>query len=44
MKIWNGLTKQLEDFEPLEEGKVRMYNCGPTVYKRQLTSATSAPT
>jgi cysteinyl-tRNA synthetase len=35
MKVWNGLTKRLEDFVPLEEGKVRMYNCGPTVYKRQ---------
>jgi len=35
MRIHNGLTKRIEEFVPLEEGKVRMYNCGPTVYKRQ---------
>ncbi|MEM8885725.1 MAG: cysteine--tRNA ligase [Planctomycetota bacterium] len=35
MRLFNSLTKQVEDFTPLEEGKVRMYNCGPTVYKRQ---------
>lgn len=32
MKIYNSLTRQLEDFKPLEEGKVSIYNCGPTVY------------
>lgn len=32
MKIYNTLTKKKEDFVPLEEGKVRMYVCGPTVY------------
>ncbi len=32
MKIYNTLTKQKEEFVPLEEGKVRMYVCGPTVY------------
>jgi len=32
MKIYNTLTKQKEEFIPLEEGKVRMYVCGPTVY------------
>ncbi len=32
MKIYNTLTKSKEDFKPLEEGKVRMYVCGPTVY------------
>lgn len=32
MKIYNTLSKQKEDFVPIEEGKVRMYVCGPTVY------------
>ncbi len=32
MKLYNTLTKRKEDFVPLEEGKVSMYVCGPTVY------------
>ena len=32
MKIYNTLTKSKEEFKPIEEGKVRMYVCGPTVY------------
>lgn len=32
MKFYNTLTKRIEDFIPLEEGKVKMYTCGPTVY------------
>ena len=32
MKVSNTLTKKKEEFVPLEEGKVRMYVCGPTVY------------
>ncbi len=32
MKIYNTLSKRKEDFIPLEEGKVKMYVCGPTVY------------
>ena len=32
MKIYNTLSKRKEEFIPLEEGKVRMYVCGPTVY------------
>ena len=32
MKIYNTLSKQKEEFVPIEEGKVRMYVCGPTVY------------
>ncbi|MDR1927365.1 MAG: cysteine--tRNA ligase [Oscillospiraceae bacterium] len=32
MKIFNTLTRQKEEFIPLEAGKVRMYVCGPTVY------------
>ena len=32
MKIYNTMSKKKEEFIPLEEGKVRMYVCGPTVY------------
>ena len=32
MKIFNTLSRTKEEFVPLEEGKVKMYVCGPTVY------------
>ncbi len=32
MKIFNTMTRQKEEFVPLEDGKVSMYVCGPTVY------------
>ena len=32
MKIYNTLTRQVEEFIPWEENKVKMYTCGPTVY------------
>lgn len=32
IQIYNTLTRQKEEFIPLEEGKVKMYVCGPTVY------------
>ncbi len=32
MEIYNTLTREKEPFVPLEEGKVKMYCCGPTVY------------
>jgi len=32
--LYNTLTKREEEFRPLEEGKVRLYTCGPTVYGR----------
>ena len=32
MKIYNTLTRRKEEFVPQEEGKVKMYVCGPTVY------------
>lgn len=32
MKIFNTMTRRKEEFVPLEEGKVKMYVCGPTVY------------
>jgi cysteinyl-tRNA synthetase len=35
MKVYNSLTKKLEEFIPLEKGRVRMYSCGPTIYDRK---------
>ena len=32
MKFYNTLTRQVEEFIPRQEGKVKMYTCGPTVY------------
>lgn len=32
MKIYNSATRQKEDLIPREEGKIKMYTCGPTVY------------
>lgn len=35
LKLYNTLTKQKEEFEPIEKGKVSLYTCGPTVYNYQ---------
>ncbi len=32
LKIFNTLTRKKEDFKPLEDGKVKMYSCGQTIY------------
>lgn len=32
LRLFNTLSRQIEEFQPLEEGKVRMYICGPTVW------------
>ena len=32
LKLYNTLTKQKEEFKPLEGNEVRIYSCGPTVY------------
>ena len=32
MKLFNTLHKSVEEFVPREEGKIKMYTCGPTVY------------
>ena len=32
LRVYNTLTREKSDFEPIEQGKVRMYVCGPTVY------------
>ena len=33
MRLFNTLTKRVEELHPLEPGVVRMYTCGPTVYR-----------
>lgn len=33
LRVYNTLTRQKEDFKPVQPGKVGMYVCGPTVYK-----------
>lgn len=32
MKLYNSLSRKIEDFEPQDPSKVKMYTCGPTVY------------
>ncbi len=32
MKLYNSLTRKIEEFVPIEKDKVKMYTCGPTVY------------
>ncbi len=34
VRIYSTLSRQKEDFEPIEAGKVTMYVCGPTVYAK----------
>jgi cysteinyl-tRNA synthetase len=33
MKIYNTLTRQVEEIVPIDMGKIKMYSCGPTVYR-----------
>src|SRR5579883_1689192 len=33
MRIYNTLSRRVEEIVPLEEGRIRMYSCGPTVYR-----------
>lgn len=35
MKLYNTLTRQLEEFKPQDPKKVKVYTCGPTVYSKQ---------
>lgn len=32
LRLFNSLTRQIEDFEPVHAGEARVYTCGPTVY------------
>jgi len=34
LRFYNTLTRKLEEFRPLEAGRVTLYTCGPTVYDR----------
>src|SRR4051812_46621635 len=40
----NTLSGEMERFEPLSQGTVKMYNCGPTVYSRQHIGNLLPPT
>jgi len=33
MRIYNTLTRHIEEIVPIEDGKIKMYSCGPTVYR-----------
>ena len=33
LRLYNTLTKQLDEIHPIEPGKIKMYTCGPTVYR-----------
>ncbi|MEI4505433.1 cysteine--tRNA ligase [Sphingopyxis sp. CCNWLW253] len=35
LKLFNSLTRSLEEFEPVHPGEARVYSCGPTVYNYQ---------
>jgi len=35
LKLYNTLTKKIEEFKPLKKGEVKIYHCGPTVYWTQ---------
>lgn len=35
LKLYNTLTRRLEEFKPLDLGKIKLYHCGPTVYWTQ---------
>src|SRR4051794_6176043 len=32
LKLYNTLSRKVEPFEPLQQGKVSLYTCGPTIY------------
>jgi len=42
MKIFNSFTRKIEDFDPVVEGKVSMYVCGPTPYEHPHLGNVSA--
>ncbi len=35
LKLYNSLTRSIEDFHPIDPNEVRIYTCGPTVYNYQ---------
>ena len=32
IKLYNSLSKTIEEFKPIDENQVKVYTCGPTVY------------
>lgn len=42
VKIFNTLTRKVETFVPNEDGKVKMYTCGPTVYHLHISEICAA--
>ncbi|RZN40181.1 MAG: hypothetical protein EFT35_03175 [Methanophagales archaeon ANME-1-THS] len=34
LELYNSLTRTIEPFEPMEEGTVKMFTCGPSIYQR----------
>lgn len=36
MRFYNTMSNKIEEFETIENGKVKMYVCGPTVYNLSL--------
>ncbi len=32
LRFYNSLSREIEDFKPIEKGKIKLYTCGPTVY------------
>ncbi|MFQ6052595.1 MAG: cysteine--tRNA ligase, partial [Candidatus Hydrothermarchaeota archaeon] len=34
LKVFNTLTRKIEPFKPREDGKVKMYTCGPSIYRK----------
>jgi cysteinyl-tRNA synthetase len=35
LRLFNSLTREIEEFRPIREGEARVYSCGPTVYNYQ---------
>lgn len=33
LMLFNSMTRKLEEFQPFEDGKVRMFTCGPSIYQ-----------
>lgn len=34
LALYNSLTQKIEPFEPIEDRKVKMFTCGPSIYQR----------
>ena len=36
LRFYNTMTRKLEEFKPIEPGKVRMYTCGPRLFSMEF--------